>query len=80
MQERLTKFVAVLGSSDNSICTNLCNKNCSNGHSKKPKIDFRMENVSLKTLKNSYIFLLNVNFEILIIGLHDKYNKLAFFF
>ena len=37
MQERLTKFAAVLSSSDSSICTDLCNKNCSDGHSKMPK-------------------------------------------
>ena len=37
MQERLNKFVAVLGLSDSSICTDLCNKNCSDGYSKRPK-------------------------------------------
>ena len=78
MQERLTKFVAVLGSSDSSICIDLCNKNCSDGHSKRPKTDFRMEKVSLETLQNTYIFLLNVNFENLIIRLHDKYVKLTY--
>ena len=37
-----------------------------------------MEKVSLETLQNTYIFLLNVNFENLIIRLHDKYGKLTY--
>ena len=37
-----------------------------------------MEKVSLETLQNTYIFLLNVNFENLIIRLHDKYVKLTY--
>ena len=41
-----------------------------------PKMDFRIDKVSLETLQNTYIFLLNVNFENLIIRLHDKYGKL----
>ena len=56
MQERLTKFVAVLGLSDSSICTDLCNKNCSDGHSKRPKRlkqTLEWKKVSLETLQNT---------------------------